>query len=892
MSPVARFQAQERTEEFSVREYSGRNSFGQHASLAPGEFRDCVNWDLVTNVRGQDELRSRRGSRFLRPEATPAKWPATDIPRTATWDVGAEEYEFGQVGTSIYYQALLTPGNPTLVNDFAGDPWTLGDTRPADLFVHADRLFIIHPTGNRIVEWNGTVFRGRDLGLEYPSIWNLSSDVGDMRGRYVYGLEKVYRVGEADVLVSSPNRKYYGSRELADTGNQLNLRYLLRPEATTIADTLWTHLRLWRSKNLAPDFSDPTNPIEPQGLEDELYEVALITRAELEADGLTAIATGEDLPEGNANVRAGLVEGAVTIEDNNTDSALFNLIGLDRIELEPLPAAVTGCFVGGRVWVSGVDGSNDILYSNAVGTKYSELHDPENVVETGRDGIQMVRLIAFDRDVVGLKESKTGRLVNADPDQAWETTDHRLGIRNAAHAAYLPGIGIAAIVNDNQEFQVYGLDHQWSTLLYGLDVSLPIRADLAALDLDGVRFAYVNGKLLLSDGAGVLHVLHARFRKGWTRYTLPINTGGTLNLFTFAGGTRAGVVSADAYTLEIEVADRDLDDSIEDDTEGLAITLSQTPHMYQSDGGKHILEQEWYSIEARLSTPMRAYPYMNGLPWPSGSTELEAPFVVSPYAFQDGALREREYRLFLPPQQIGTRKWNRFHGNFLHYRFETEAPAVMRGQGMRAVVDDGDSAFLNQDPYQRVVLQLGAPNWNSPVLMHLTFDEATGLIARDISGHNRHHTWTPGDPAGSTTYDAALAPGGGRSVVAGTDSGYECADWTGLDYIGDNGGFNSRALAYEYVVSVPSLASAPVIHESGDGTNFWLIRVNTDGSLEYQISIPAFRYKFVSPAGVVAGGSTEYTIQFVLSNGGQNGQFYAGPRTGAFAELLTTRSAL
>lgn len=883
----------EREDRYSVRTLLGRNSFGEHPSLSPGEFRDIINWDLVRNGQGKDEMRTRRGTQFLRPATSPAKWGADDIPRSIPWDVGDEEYDVSQQGDKLVFQALLDPGNPTEIEDFAGDEITLGSADPADMCVRGDRLLVFHPAGNKVVEWNGTTLRARAMGMSPAYIDQIGSNSGGVSGRYVYGIEKVYRVDGADFLVSSPNRKLYLSRELAVIGNLAGRSPIIHLRTEGLDDDdLWTHLRLWRTKNLVADVTDPENVIEPQGIEDELYEVALITRAEIEAGSLTAIATGETLPEGNANVQAGEFAGDYAILDNNSDSSLFNFIGLDRIELVPLPAASVGCFHASRMWVTGVNGKNDILYSNDQGDKYAELYDPLNVIETGRDGVAIKALLSFERDLLFLKESKSGRLQGGDVDQDVEHFDQRVGIAHRTHAEYLPGIGVIALTNDDPALKILGLDYQWKTSLNGMDFSLPIQEDIAAMTRDQVRFLYHRGKIMLSDGAGSLYVFHSRYGKGWTRHVMPIATGNTLNLLSFAGGSRALIVSAEAFSLEIEVEGVTTDDSMEDDTEGNPITAGYTTHMYQADDGKQLVEQEWYWIEARLSAPMSAYPYLNGLPWPSVDEESESEFIISPFTFVQAELKDREYRLYIEPQTIGRTKWVPFAGNFLHYRMETVAPAVIRGQGMRVIVDEDPSSFEAYDPLRLVVGAMQPPRWNSPVLMHLSFDETSGDVAYDSSGNNRHHTWAPGDPAGSHAYDATLVPGGGQSLVAGPGSGYADADWEALDYIGDDDGFNSQSLTYEYIYQFPDLSSEVVIQEGGDSYDFWRLRVNADGSLEYQILTDALSYSFTSAAGVIEEGDDEYTIQFVLSNGGQNGQFYAAKRTEAFAQLLTTRAAL
>jgi len=175
-------------------------------------------------------------------------------------------------------------------------------------------------------------------------------------------------------------------------------------------------------------------------------------------------------------------------------------------------------------------------------------------------------------------------------------------------------------------------------------------------------------------------------------------------------------------------------------------------------------------------------------------------------------------------------------------------------------------------------------------LFYGRFNEDSDTLV-DYSLYGRNHAYSAGT-GGSRGFDSTLVPDGGQDLLGGTASGYASPDWDGMDFIGDDGGFNSEDLTYEYVESFPSLATAQVIHEGGDGTNYWRLLVNEDGSLEYQILTSELAYVFTTAPGTIVAGATQYNIQFVLSNGGMNGQFYAAPRTAAPATLLTTRSNL
>lgn len=183
---------------------------------------------------------------------------------------------------------------------------------------------------------------------------------------------------------------------------------------------------------------------------------------------------------------------------------------------------------------------------------------------------------------------------------------------------------------------------------------------------------------------------------------------------------------------------------------------------------------------------------------------------------------------------------------------------------------------------------LVAPHPDS--ILYLRFDEDSD-IASDSSIYARHHAYSEG-AGGARTTDPSLVPAGGQSLIGGDGSGYTNENWDGMDHIGDDAGLNSDDLTYEYVVAFPTLAAVVVIHEAGNGESYWRLQVNTDGSLEFQILTTVLSYKFKSADGVISAGSFQYTIQFVLSNGGMNGQFYAAVRTASFATLTTTRSAL
>lgn len=714
MQTTRRLESPVYEKDFPVRKYMGRNSFGEHSALSPAESREIINWDIFAGERNgesDDFLKSRRGSQFLRAATAPTKRGSTDIADGITWDIGAEEYLITQEGTSFYAQALVaSPTNPVLIAAVGGGAFTLGSTEKADLVLSGDRLRIFHPEGNKVIEWDSSTetFLGRPMGMSYPVISAVSSATsGAISGSYTLGVEKCYFNSVGERLASTPNRFTTG-RILAVTGTIDSKKIKVTLQAAELDDdALWTHIRFWRSKNKNIDLSDPINPIDAQGIDSELYEEALITKAEMAAGSLASIATGSTLPIGNAGTQAGKPSGVYTIEVNNADSVLFGLVGIEQIELLPMPKASVGCYLGKKIFVSAVNDSdledtsrNDIYYSSFADTKYSEQYNPLNFIKTGQDGQRMMRLIAFEKQLIGIKEAKTGRLPGGNVNLEFEILDHRIGISNARLASYIASVGICAITNDGKDFRIFGYDLRWNKFLHGIDISKPMRIETAAMDSAKANFLYVNGKLLLSDGTGAFYALHEKERRGWSKYSFPMNGVAQL-AFTFSNGARAAVASKSAYVVEIEVGSVDTDVSTVDDTLTNAIDLSETTCRFQSGQGRHIMEHAYLEVLAALNVKLTAVPYVNGLPWPGKTTETQTHFAPDPAIYSSAAaLKDGAYRLYMEPAAIGDFLWNRMVGNYLHYVITTKAPAVMRRKVLRAVVDEDGISFGNFDPFQ------------------------------------------------------------------------------------------------------------------------------------------------------------------------------------------------
>lgn len=160
----------------------------------------------------------------------------------------------------------------------------------------------------------------------------------------------------------------------------------------------------------------------------------------------------------------------------------------------------------------------------------------------------------------------------------------------------------------------------------------------------------------------------------------------------------------------------------------------------------------------------------------------------------------------------------------------------------------------------------------------------------------------------TTTYDANLIPDGGVNVAfdnGDTSAAYEMVSGASMPIdtvmgIGQgSGGLCSKSLSIEIVDTFPDIGGGDaVIIENGDGTNWYRLKVLSDGSAEFRWASGGYDYKFTTAAGtLVVGTKTQYatktqTLIFVLSNNGLNGQFYYGIVTGELSAITTTRAAV
>jgi hypothetical protein len=477
-------------------------------------------------------------------------------------------------------------------------------------------------------------------------------------------------------------------------------------------DSLWTHLKLYRSKNLLPNTTDPDNIVEPAGTEDDMWHIATITKAEMEASGLNSIATSvdESLPPGNASIRAGTVGESFQIEDDNLDDSLISVAPVDALELLPVPACYLGTYHADRIWTGRInesawdngvaitdDTKSNIYYSPQDKLYYKEQSRTDFFKETGKDGQTLTVLNQFERDLFISKEDRTMRLPDGDVSLTVEVTDHDQGIKDDNFFLFVPELGICGVTSDYSDFKIYGFDHVWRSTLNGIDISKANREATEALIPEYTDMLYLNGKVLISTTGGTMHVLNIEQKRGWSRFefpTLKIN-----RMIAFNGGTEGIYIGNDQYSVEFEVENLNTDVSTYTDEEA-AIEGSWTTYMFRSGGGRHVLEHEHLSIMAQLSYDMSGAAYVNGTAWPTLYIPNPTDFYPPPSYNPEDAHKDREYKLFIEPQTIGTFKWNRMIGNFLHYVMVTRAPFVIKSHRLACIVDEDGNRVGNFDPYQ------------------------------------------------------------------------------------------------------------------------------------------------------------------------------------------------
>ncbi len=851
------------TEDLEVTEWHGVNLTDPHSELLPGELREAKNWDLYRR-----RVRTRRGSSKL---TTGASGIAPSSPAIADigFDVGATEHVIFQTEDGkVWSWELAASGIPkALVNKGGSTQLTL-DATPATFRLSQGRLLIFHPLGNKIVEWDsgGAEFEHIPMGLPLPYINGFTNSAGSLTGQYYYGVELCYiDASGVEVMASTPSR-YNTSGVLAKATLSAQQTQVGVSSTVLDANTVWTHIRLYRSRRVDLDLTDPTNVPALLGSAYELYPIQLMTKAAFIAASYKFAAD---------NLADDALPGFVTTVGDFC-GALYPLYTIDRMDQPPIPAGDFGEFVKEKMVVVGA-ASSVMYWSNFAGTRYAYQYDVQSQkgVEKG-DGQQVLGLVNQGGDLVAFKEGKTLRLAGGDTALDFTTVDLKIGLKARGMASVVPGVGTVIVSNDGGRLYVLDDTMVYKQNLNDRNISEEIREFTSTLTSATCKF--LNGKLWLLGGTNLVYVLHVAQRKGWTPYEYPVASIKAMTVFQ--AGQRGVILVPSEPMIEVEV-NIDTDYDPEDDAT-VGISASLMTHRFASEGGENIVTHKWLSVKALLDRPLGCVAFSGGLPWPSGVAEVSVNAVPDPSIYDAAALlKRRVYKVYLaPPRMLGPD---------FHYRLTAVAPAEIEWLKLTAEISEGSAD--NFDPF--LLFQAGnyLPAFGSELLVYLLF-EADSARQRDVSGNARDHTWTAGSGGGTRVHLASFPPGGGESLVGGMGSGIIADNYNGMDFIGDAAGANSKSLTFVIVFQIDSLLADQTLAEGGNGQFYWRLSLLATGKLRFWLKTASKAWAFVTDAVVLQQGK-KYLIAFVLTAAGDTGVFYCDEIIGSFAGARSvTRSAL
>lgn len=681
---------------------------------------------------------------------------ATPLPATLEWT------QSGSSGLSGSFRLLSAPGGTPKAGTVGYAAWDAG-TATNDIKNANQKIFCFSQEGNSVVSWNADEerFMARPMGLSAPVITGFnpsSSPAGNIpaNGAWYYGIEAVIQKSGGDVVASSPNRKM-STGELAyvaieDSGLSIGLII----DDSIFDDPYWTHIRAWRSKNTIVDVSDPLFPVDAQGLPSQLYEVALITRAEM-LSALASIATGGDLPPGNAGVQAGVSGGLYYIYDGNTDSVLVDFVDLDRIDLIPIPPARTGAVHAGRVFVSGInqddidpDLAEDVLYTTEVYSAYQEQWDPQAFLNAGRNSFKTTMLQSFNDDLLIIREGETKRIPSGNVDAGIQMVDDKIGVQSFLMAGFVTGLGIAAVCSDRY-FRYLGFDYRWHSTINQIDASNAIYPFTKVQAATAASFGYINGKLImllidLDDQTDYgFFVLHVKEGRGWTRYTYLRDD--LVCMFNFSDGLRAGVIPAESGILEIEVdTDTDWDGA---ELVKVAGTTEFAPVRPESG----MLDVSQFSFWGKLSENATIEAKSSGVSWQM------LPTFQQPGLWEaEDALNEREYVFKPQPQTVGVFKWVPLRGQFVSFVLSTTGRFFL---SWNRTLGNVRETMGNLGVFQTGGIIPQGPGWASSSQILLNFEDP-GETFYDASGKGNNLVWLG---VGTKTNRVTQKPGKGLQVA-------------------------------------------------------------------------------------------------------------------------------
>lgn len=495
-------------------EFRGADWSTPPEALASGIFADMLNIDPYGSY-----AKVRNGSAEFKPGYNIQPFPG-EILDIEVLNSSAGEFLIARIeGYNRYLYYLRTDGSqqtPQLVlNSVSGTSLYLPQS--VCLVNASGGLCVFSSFGNAVVEIIGGVPTWRKMG--YNSALSCATPgppglVGINQGAYCYGVALV-RMVDGIVIRSSGVRRtfdYTGNNSVVvelGYGQQLASvtvgvsAYQYGSNTNMISDAAegWTHIRLYRSKNLR----------SAVGAQNEMYLVQEIERSAFLARAYHGETWSPIVRDFDDDV----------VMDSMVDDS--TLILADEIDLKPIPNTAFGAASHRRIWFS--NGYGNLSYAGLPNSKYSEQYIPilSDVKVCSEDGTPIVCMVAIGDDIVVFKPTSTYRIVGGDASGDVLLVDTLIGVSDARSICPVPGFGVFALCTDGI-FRLLDTSFSWTETIGGFNFSTPVKGIFSVGSK--IRGVAHKGRVFLYDAAyvygegtsDVLYVLHLSPVIGWSRY--------------------------------------------------------------------------------------------------------------------------------------------------------------------------------------------------------------------------------------------------------------------------------------------------------------------------------------------------------------------------------------
>lgn len=710
------------------------------------------------------------------------------------------------------------------------------------------RVLFKQSSGCKTIEFNGTTWLGMNAGINNTAAFNLSlvaggvnQPVGTFRVRMVAQRRAngVLTAESAPTGLNSSNSVDLGYQEITITAPTQRILVTLTdpspdPQITDYAAQVTKELEFAAGTEFTNNGNDPTLYFEAQHIARAAFPLGLYL-----------------------------------------DTSALSLTVPDLLGFKPISGHLTSVTTGEIVFFA-LEYSPETPYQSRIyntaiegGPYHRELYNPNEFIDAATsDGKLLTYLgICGDHLVIG-KETKTGILPSRDPTAKVVWVDERVGIPHRKCAANISEAELVALCHDGLVRRFAG--SRWDRY-EDAPYSKLIALESKKINPTSVDWAWVDERLHLifvdsTTSERRAWVLHTNQAWGWTEWG---NLRHAFNVVVSNGAAWVFLSTTDGRLYRQNPVGEVYTHASRG---GVRVSGQIVPAMLRPAKSRNTIELWRGGVEGEFERLMSAYYRGNqGEMSPAlqyGTPDPELPINQHVNWFQIN-----------PAEAV----W----GNNIEMGLNFEGETLVRGFDFEVVEQDGGGLGWSSSPDTPPYNYL--PGWATNALLDLRFDQDSASVL-DYSGRRRHFVWDPA-ASGLRSHLPAMVPGGGHEVTSALGSGYKCPTWDGLDNF--NAGLLVTPMTLEIECGFDSLAASAVLIEAGNGTDFWRWQVNGNGSIEFQVHTSVLNFRYQTAPGVVVASTTEdFFIQFVLSNGGYNGQVYCGPRIGPTLPITTLRSML